>query len=96
MTTLRSENSDFVVLLKNSVLIALIRTTLCIISGYWNIATEKKKTLELAHKEALTVFNKDQAFRFWATDHEGVYVPVTERTSPNKYLGHILERDIAL
>lgn len=94
MTTLRSENSDFVVLLRNSALIALVWAVLCIISGYWNISTEKKKTLELAHKEALTVFNKDQAFRFWATEHEGVYVPVTETTSPNEYLSHIQERDL--
>ncbi len=94
MTTLRSENSDFVILLRNSVLIALSWTILCILSGYWNISTEKKKTLELAHKEALTVLNKDQAFRFWATDHEGVYVPVTETTSPNEYLSHIQERDL--
>ena len=94
MTTLLSDNSDFVVLLRNYVLIALTWTILCFLSTYWNIATEKDKTLELAQKEAMTVFDKDQAFRFWATDHEGIYVPITEKTPPNEYLSHILERDL--
>jgi hypothetical protein len=94
MTTRLNANSDFVVLLRNYVLIALSWVILCFLSAYWNIAAEKEKTLELAQKEAMTVFDKDQAFRFWATDHEGVYVPVTERTPPNEYLSHILERDL--
>lgn len=95
MTTLQSDNNaNFVVLIRNSVLIALIWAMLCFLSAYWNIATEKEKTLDLAQKEALTIFNKDQAFRFWATDHEGVYVPVTENTPPNQNLSHIPERDI--
>ena len=94
MTTLLSDNSDFVVLLRNYVLIALTWAILCFLSTYWNIATEKDKTLELAQKEAMTVFDKDQAFRFWATDHEGIYVPITEKTPPNEYLSHILERDL--
>ena len=94
MATLLNDNSDFVVLLRNYVLIALSWAILCFLSAYWNIATEKEKTLELAQKEAMTVFDKDQAFRFWATDHEGVYVPVTERTPPNEYLSHIAERDL--
>ncbi len=94
MTTLRSDNSDVVVLIRNSVLVALSWTILCFLSAYWNIATEKEKTLELAQKEALTIFDKDQAFRSWATDHGGVYVPVTEETPRSEYLSHIPERDI--
>lgn len=46
--------------------------------------------------EALTTFNKDQAFRFWATNHGGVYVPPTEKTPPNPYLSHIPDRDLLL
>ncbi len=94
MAFLQKEHSIFFTLRRNCISIAIIWTSLCLLSGYWNIDTEKKKTLALAHKEALTVFNKDQAFRFWATDHEGVYVPVNERTLPNKYLNHIQERDL--
>jgi len=51
-------------------------------------------TMELARKEAEANFNKDQAFRFWATMHGGVYVPVSEETPPNPYLAHIPERDL--
>jgi signal transduction histidine kinase/CheY-like chemotaxis protein len=50
--------------------------------------------MELAKKEALANFNKDMAFRFWASKHGGIYVPVTEKTPPNPYLSHISERDI--
>lgn len=50
--------------------------------------------MELAQKEATTIFNKDKAFRLWGTKHGGVYVPVTQETSPNPALSHIPERDI--
>lgn len=49
---------------------------------------------EMAKNEAHANFNKDQALRFWATMHGGVYVPVTDKTPPNPYLTHIKERDI--
>jgi len=49
---------------------------------------------EMAKTEARANFNKDQAFRFWAAKHGGVYVPVNERTPQNPYLSHIPERDI--
>lgn len=39
-------------------------------------------------------FQKDQAFREWATGHGGVYVPITAATPPNPYLSHIPLRDI--
>lgn len=60
----------------------------------WNINITKQETRELAKKEARATFNKDQAFRLWATKHGGVYVPATEETPPNPYLSHIPERDI--
>jgi len=48
----------------------------------------------VAIAEARTHFNKDRAFRFWATEHGGVYVPVDSQTLPNPYLIDIPERDI--
>lgn len=48
----------------------------------------------LARKEARASFTKDQAFRLWATQHGGVYVPATDKTPPNPALSHIPERDI--
>jgi hypothetical protein len=49
---------------------------------------------EMVRNEARANFNKDKSLRFWATMHGGVYVPVTEETSPNPYLSHVKERDI--
>ncbi|MDA3786395.1 MAG: ATP-binding protein, partial [Deltaproteobacteria bacterium] len=69
-------------------------TCLCLVSGYFYVSTEKSRTLELARKEALTVFDKDQAFRHWATSHGRVYVPLTKDTQPNPALSHLPERDI--
>ena len=49
---------------------------------------------QMAKNEAITHFKRDQAFRYWATIHGGVYVPATKETQPNQYLNHIKERDI--
>jgi PAS domain S-box-containing protein len=48
----------------------------------------------LALREARAHFQRDVAFRKWATTHGGFYVPTDERTPPNPYLAHINERDI--
>jgi len=49
---------------------------------------------EMAILEARAHFNKDQAFRFWASSHGGVYVPVSDQVTPNPFLSHLPERDI--
>ena len=49
---------------------------------------------EMAIAEARAHFNKDQAFRFWASSHGGVYVPVSDQVPPNPFLSHVPERDI--
>jgi PAS domain S-box-containing protein len=63
-------------------------------SLYWNFFQSERQMLDLVRNEALANFNKDQAFRLWATKHGGVYVPATETTPPSSYLAHIPERDI--
>ncbi|MCG7983234.1 MAG: EAL domain-containing protein [Candidatus Thiodiazotropha lotti] len=60
----------------------------------WSLNNEDAEMQELARQEAIDNFNKDQAFRVWATTHGGVYVPVTERTPPSPHLKHIPERDL--
>ncbi|MBI5572872.1 MAG: DUF3365 domain-containing protein [Desulfomonile tiedjei] len=60
----------------------------------WDIAEHRETTEWLANHVALAHFNKDQAFRFWATSHGGVYVPADERTPPNPHLEGLTERDI--
>ncbi len=74
-------------------IVALI--TIIMISFLWNCLNERDQTIALAKKEALTNFNKDIAFRYWATEHGGVYVPTSDKTPPNPYLSRIQERDIA-
>ncbi len=60
----------------------------------WNLYTSGQQTQDQVLIAARASFNKDQAFRLWATSHGGVYVPTDERTPPNPYLSHIPERDL--
>jgi len=76
------------------IIISIIWSCILIISLTWNIITTKNHTRLLAKNKAQASFNKDQAFRFWATKHGGVYVPITKTTPPNKNLKNIAERDI--
>lgn len=78
------------------VTLMVIWTLAIIASAVWNISRVKNQTLILAKNTALSHFNKDQAFRLWATKHGGVYVPATEETPANPYLSHIPDRDIEL
>lgn len=72
----------------------LLWTLLIIASLSWNIHQQHRQSLDLAINEARANFNKDLAFRLWATKHGGVYVPTDERTPPNEHLQRIPERDI--
>jgi PAS domain S-box-containing protein len=74
--------------------LAVVWTSILVLSLALSIKEVRRDTKELVYSKAVTHFNKDQAFRFWATEHGGVYVPVTEQTLPNPYLINILERDI--
>lgn len=74
---------------------ALVGWTLVIAGSLaWNVYNEHHQTRELSTKEARAHFNKDQAFRFWAARHGGVYVPTDAHTPPNPKLEHVPERDI--
>lgn len=80
---------------KHAILLALVVWTVAI-GGVlvWDQSTQRQHAEALARKEAHSHFNKDLAFRMWATRHGGVYVPIDERTPPNPGLAHIPERDI--
>jgi chemotaxis family two-component system sensor kinase Cph1 len=54
----------------------------------------RERVADLAIAEARAFLSKDQATRFWAASHGGVYVPVSAATSPNPFLAHVPERDI--
>ena len=67
---------------------------LVVSSLIWNIQNEKSTTYKLAKVEALGNHNKDLSFRRWAASHGGVYVPITNKIQPNKYLSFLPNRDI--
>ena len=94
MTDSLAQKRGRVELFGSMVIAIVILTVLITLSLLWNYQLVSKQVFELAKKEALTIFRKDVAFRLWATDHGGVYVPVTQTTPPNEYLKNIPERDI--
>ena len=77
-----------------SSLLFLIWSFVNFFSLWQNINIQKETTVKIIKNIAYSNFKKDQAFRFWAASHGGVYVPVTERTPPNPNLAHIPYRDI--
>jgi hypothetical protein len=48
----------------------------------WNIAKQNEITLELASNTAKANFNKDVAYRLWASSHGGVYWSPARRRPP--------------
>ena len=60
----------------------------------WNIIQIRGQAEYLAKNEAIANWNKDLAFRRWATRHGGFYVKPDERTPPNPYLAHLPKRDV--
>lgn len=80
--------------LNYSLIIFLIWSSIIIFSAYWNIQLEKRITLDTVKSIARSNFNKDQAYRQWATSHGGVYVTPTEKTPPSPWLAHIKDRDV--
>jgi len=77
-----------------SLLVTLAVSLLVGYSYFWNIDNIRNEQVKLALAEAKANWNKDAAFRQWATKHGGVYVKPNERTPVNPYLIHIENRDI--
>lgn len=61
---------------------------------YWDFQRGQGATRELALSQARAHYNKDLAFRLWATDHQRIYVPITEKNQPDPNLAHLDERDL--
>jgi signal transduction histidine kinase len=81
-------------LIKYSFVVIIFWSIVVTASLLWNIKEQREVTDNLAKKDAIANFNKDQAFRLWASNHGGVYVPKNDRTPANINLAHIEERDI--
>ncbi|MDW7772802.1 MAG: DUF3365 domain-containing protein [Desulfobulbaceae bacterium] len=75
----------------HTLLFAACWTLVIIISISWNISQRKKEIITVATNEAITIFEKDLVYYKWATNHKGVYVPITQETPPNPYLEHLPE-----
>ena len=69
-------------------------TLLLGLSLWWNVDRQKSVTLELALNTARSAFDKDLAYRLWASSHGGVYVEPSEKTPPSPWLAHLPDRDL--
>ncbi len=76
------------------VLMILWAITICGLM-WWGISKIQDDILQHARYIARAHFDKDRAFRVWATSHGGVYVPVDDKTQPNPHLTEVGERDIS-
>ena len=72
----------------------IVLTLLVTSSLFWNVKNLNKQAIYIATEEARANWNKDQAFRRWATRHGGLYVKPDKRTPPNPYLEHLPNRDV--
>ena len=79
---------------KYAFFIALFAVTVILFSLWINIQNIQNRTLSSIEENARTNFNKDLAFRLWATSHGGVYVKPTEKTPPSPWMAHVKNRDI--
>ncbi len=75
------------------IFVAVWSTVLALIL-YLDYQRGKAATQDIALIQARAHFNKDVAFRLWATGHGRIYVPRSETMRPDPNLAHIPERDI--
>ena len=75
-------------------IIALAWSVLVFLSFYLNLRNFEHHSIRLATQQAVDLWNKDSAFRAWATLHGGVYVRPDERTPPNPLLEFLPQRDV--
>ena len=85
--------------IKKTVLAYTLSTTILwvvmnIVFAWWNITLEKKTTIDNATNIVRSSFDKDIAYRQWASSHGGVYVEPTEKTPPSPWMAHLEERDV--
>lgn len=75
--------------------LAVVAWSLVIILSLGSNAWQRQHmAMDAAYADARAMLNKDITFRRWATEHGGVYVPITEKQSPVPWMAHIPDRDI--
>lgn len=73
--------------IKDYVLILIAVWSLVILASLlWNAYHGRQEVLSMACIQARVAHQRDVIYRRWNAEHGGVYVPVSEKTSPNPYL----------
>ena len=80
--------------LRSSIITALIWTAILAFSLGWSVRQENQQAMQLVINAAHSHFDKDVAFRSWASGHGGSYVPPTEHTPPSPWMAHLPDRDV--
>lgn len=80
--------------IKYTLMLFVFWTFFISITVWMNIKEQNENTIDIVAKVARESFNKDLAYRLWATSHGGVYVPTTKKTPPSPWLSHLEDRDI--
>ena len=81
-------------IIKSFAFVLLIWTCILGFSLWFNINDQQNKTVDVVKKIARSNFNKDQAYRVWASSHGGVYVTPSKKTPPSPWMSHIKDRDL--
>ncbi len=64
-------------------------TVLVCVSAAWNMYHDRNRIMRMAQATAQADLNKDSSFRSWATEHGGVYVPLSDTQKPVAWLTHV-------
>jgi diguanylate cyclase (GGDEF)-like protein/PAS domain S-box-containing protein len=76
-------------------LVMLIWTLVVGGSLAWTLRNNEQVTMDMAYAAARANLDKDATLRRWATDHGGVYVPITETQTSVPWLSHVPGRDVS-
>jgi PAS domain S-box-containing protein len=90
----RMYQKDRQLIRKIAIGILLFWTGVIAFSLYSNVSLHYDQAHRHAKQKAVDHFNKEMAFRLWATGKGGFYLPVGDRTAPVHYLDFLEERDV--
>ncbi|MFC1889846.1 diguanylate cyclase domain-containing protein [Thermodesulfobacteriota bacterium] len=71
---------------KTIIIVIMIWSIIVGISFLWNYSNAKNEQKSIAFQSARSFFNQIVITREWNAGHNGVYVPVTDKTRPNLHL----------
>ncbi len=74
--------------------IAFLWSLLIFVMSIWNYQDSMDTAEKIVQNVARSHFNKNQANRYWATEHSGVYIATSEKSPPSPNLSHTPGSDI--